>query len=245
MYKRPLAIMSLMLSLLWLTGCAGLGTIFQREAAPVSISEKIISKKTPAYKLELKYPAIQGMENATFQSGLNKEIEKYIKTDIASFQSNAEQAYRDGVLPGPYEMVSTYRVHTNQPGILSLTVEMYSFTGGAHGMTYRKSFNVDTTHAKRLSLKDLFTPNYNYRAALTGELNRQIAAQPDNFFPETVSGLKTVPSDQPFYLESKNLVLYYGLYDIAPYAAGFPEFKIPYTFFKDNLVLDGPIASKS
>ncbi|TET09608.1 MAG: DUF3298 domain-containing protein [Candidatus Atribacteria bacterium] len=37
--------------------------------------------------------------------------------------------------------------------------------------------------------------------------------------------------EQPFYLIEDGIVVYFGLYEIAPYASGIRYFKIPYFLF--------------
>ena len=41
---------------------------------------------------------------------------------------------------------------------------------------------------------------------------------------------KSIEDKQKFYIQDDNIVVYFDLYDIAPYAAGIPEFKIANLF---------------
>ena len=44
-----------------------------------------------------------------------------------------------------------------------------------------------------------------------------------------------IKDNQKFYLEDKRIVIYFDLYDIAPYAAGIPEFPIPIDNIKNKI----------
>jgi len=64
------------------------------------------------------------------------------------------------------------------------------------------------------------------------ELNMQ---KGDGMYFEGDMGFKSISDKQDFYLDGDNLVICFGQYEIAPYASGMPEFKIPLAFLKPNL----------
>ena len=121
-------------------------------------------------------------------------------------------------------------------------------------MTFRDSYNIDLNTGRQLALKDLFKEGTDYKEIINREIERQIAADPDKFFTGEEWGFKTISDNQAFYLGDAGtaedgvspggnvpgLVVYFDLYEIAPYVAGFPEFKIPWNLFGDAVQVLAP-----
>ncbi|MFD1905656.1 RsiV family protein [Paenibacillus rhizoplanae] len=64
------------------------------------------------------------------------------------------------------------------------------------------------------------------RSSVTLSASRlQMIRSIPTFFPDTYKG---ITADQPFYVDAQALYLYFAPYEIAPYSAGFPTFRIPY-----------------
>jgi len=116
-----------------------------------------------------------------------------------------------------------------------LYIDYYSYTGGAHGFTDRRAYNIDLTTGRELRLSDLFAPDFNYISIINEEIKKQIQAGDEIFFDGEL-GFQSITENQPFYIEEGNLVIYFGLYEIAPYAAGIQEFRFPLDRFGNNLI---------
>ena len=70
---------------------------------------------------------------------------------------------------------------------------------------------------------------------LNKEINRQISKDPDRYFPGK-DGFNGISDNQNFlYLKMGNIVVYFGLYEIAPYASGISEFVIPNKLIQSNV----------
>ena len=124
----------------------------------------------------------------------------------------------------------------NQDGLLSITVDYYQFDGGAHGGTDRRPYNYDLTTGQELALQDLFKQGVKYMEIINREIRKQIAANPEGgYFTQPDMEFKTIADNQPFYLTDGGLVVYFGQYEIAPYAAGIPEFRLPFSLFKGTV----------
>ncbi|MDI6711041.1 MAG: RsiV family protein [Thermoanaerobacterales bacterium] len=87
--------------------------------------------------------------------------------------------------------------------------------------------NLDTRTGKTLLLKDFFKPGEDYQSLVAGEIRKQISARPQDFYEDAADRVKTIREDQPFYIKEGAVVVYFGQYEIAPYATGMPEFEIP------------------
>jgi hypothetical protein len=133
-----------------------------------------------------------------------------------------------------YEAISQYTLQYNKNGYLSITVDFYMYTGGAHGMTDRVAYNYDLNTGEELKLSDLFNKDFDYKDFINKEILKQMKTNEDMYFHDE-GGFKTISDEQRFYLADGNIAIYFSQYEIAPYAAGIPEFKIPLSSIKENL----------
>ncbi len=133
----------------------------------------------------------------------------------------------------PYQLYARYKV-TNNSDVISFYIDYYQFSGGAHGVTTRMSYNIDNLTGNKIQLKDMFKDNYNYKDIINKEINRQISKDPDRYFSGK-DGFNGIVDNQNFYVKNNTIVIYFGLYEIAPYASGISEFIIPNKLFDENL----------
>jgi hypothetical protein len=113
--------------------------------------------ETATMKIDAQYPVIAGLAhevqepmNAFFAERIKPAIEQGFRSD------KANKAYEDFVLKT--EVVLDYRVAYNQNGFLSIVLDDYIYTGGAHGITGRHGYTVDINTGKTYDLKGLFNP---------------------------------------------------------------------------------------
>jgi len=135
------------------------------------------------------------------------------------------------------EMDGTFEVKTNERGVLSLSLLNYLFTGGAHGNTLQRSLTFDADTGRSYKLSELFKPGSNYEERLNAIIEAQIKARK---LPLLVN-YPGIAADQDFYLADKSLVIYFQLYDIVPYAWGFPYFPISVFEIEDIIDEEGPL----
>ncbi|ASW42266.1 DUF3298 and DUF4163 domain-containing protein [Clostridium isatidis] len=186
------------------------------------IVDKSFEESSEYLKVSVKIPQIIGLNN--------KEREREINNEIIEFTNNfveenriASEANRPGV---PYESFVTYRV-TNEEKILSFYIDYYQYSGGAHGITIRKTYNIDITTGQNVELKDLFKEGFDYKEYINKEIQSQISINKEDYFPGK-EGFTGIKDNQAFYIENGYIVIHFAYYEIAPYVAGMPQFKIPY-----------------
>lgn len=131
-----------------------------------------------------------------------------------------------------YDLVTAFETTFNESCVLSLYFDQYEFTGGAHGTTVRCS---DTWNLQRgccLLLRDLFARSVNYKAYIIENINRQISesiSKDGDYFDDYACLTARYFNERQFYLSPEGVVVYFQLYEIAPYAFGIPTFVIPYS----------------
>lgn len=191
---------------------------------PVYIS----TMKLTMPRLEVYYPVVSGLNNINVQKKINSNILNLV------YQMIKDQGYYEN----PQTTITGYyEIKTNERGILSIVLTNYAFSGGAHGLTIMKSLTFDVETGKLYSLKDLFKDGSNYVDVLSEIIEEQIE---ERDIPLIIEFDKIKP-DQDFYIADKALVIYFQLYELAPYVYGFPQFPISVYEIQDIIKEDGPL----
>lgn len=193
---------------------------------PVSI----ITKRLPhaSSKVVVYYPAVIHLQNAKAQSKINHTIVTTLNSVLV------EQQYYD---PSLVELQAYFEIKNNQRGILSLNLIVYSFTGGAHGLTIAKSLTFDVNTGQQYQLGDLFKTGSDYEKKLSDIIRKRI----QDWDIQLLGPFTGIRSDQDFYIADTSLVIYFQLYEITPFVWGFPYFPIPILDIAEIIKPEGPL----
>lgn len=180
--------------------------------------------------IQVFYPQVSKMQNLLVQRMINRHLveqtQELINKQIGSMPSTV------------VEMLGYYEIKNNQRDTLSISQSNYAYHHqAAHGMTYIRSLTFDLQKGKLCKLKDLFKPGSDYVKKLSELVKEQIAAR--NIF--LLNEFTEIKPDQDFYIADKVLVIYFQLYDITPYAYGFPMFPISVYDLQDIISETGPL----
>lgn len=197
---------------------------------PVTIHTRTI--KAPG--VTIYEPNVAGLANRHAQQQINRTIDHTIqamrKQQMQVFETGSSQR----------EMLGHYEIKTNERGILSLILSNYAYSYPmAHGNTIARSLTFDVNTGKLYSLSDLFMPGSNYVKALS----EQIAVQIKQRDLPLLDGFQAIKPDQDYYLADKALVVYFQLYEITPYYAGFPMFPISVYSVQSIAADPGPLTT--
>lgn len=210
------------------------------EKANYSLNIGVKEEKTATDYLEVdaNIPVVEGIKDENIQKNINDKFQQAVEamkielnTGAIEHKQNAEEMdfpfhkYQLYTRSGPY---------FENGKILSMYVDYYFYSGGAHGMTDRHAYNYDLETGKTLSLKDLFMPGYEFKKMIDEAIAAEINQRPDDFFPAEY-GFQGIAAEQNYYLQNDTLVIYFNQYEIAPYAAGIQEFRIPLQDFRKGL----------
>lgn len=131
----------------------------------------------------------------------------------------------------PHALGSNYEVKYNNNGILSINLIEYTYWGGAHPNSFMESGLFDINTGQKLSLGRLFgLDEIQAKEKIVAEVRKQIqetGTEEIYLYDDFYEYLEESFFEEDFYFDGENLVVYFQQYAIAPYAAGFPEFKIP------------------
>lgn len=193
--------------------------------APAVIQVYHVSNVKP--KVNIYYPVITQLEDPKIQQRLNQQIFTEMNQLVTG------QNYYE---PGLVELLASFEVKNNQRGLLSLNLIVYSFTGGAHGMTVCKSLTFDTRTGRSYKLSDMFKEGSPYVQRISEYVRRHI----DRWKTPVLEPFTKIKPDQDFYIADTSLVVYFQLYEISPYVAGFPYFPIPLLDLEDLIKPGSP-----
>jgi hypothetical protein len=219
------------------------GVIFGEKTVNAKDTAAKISSKPIVYENEyisvnIDLPVVSGI-NSNAQKLINDRIQDEINSSKNNVEKQAiedgEQSKKSGSDIRQYNFTSKYKVTYNKNNILSIVLTIYQYTGGAHGSTTQVAYNFDTNTGKIGVLEDFFGEDKDYRSKILKEIRAEISKEPQNYFIETINNLNGIAYNQNFYLEDEAVVVYFDEYEIAPYAAGIPEFRIPYSKFKNGI----------
>lgn len=205
----------------------------------VKITAKEVNFKDASIEVQLKIPQITGLGSLEIQEKINSQLQKdalSFKNEIEEMaQEYSEETKKFGFPSISYAAFTDYKVNYNKNSFLSLYVDYYRYTGGAHGSTLRKCYNFNLKTGEALNLKDLFKEDLNYKEIINKEISSKIEKHKEIYFSSDFQGIS---DNQCFSIDGNNLIIYFQQYDIAPYAAGIPEFKIPLSNFKSKIVFN-------
>ncbi|GIQ68833.1 DUF3298/DUF4163 domain-containing protein [Xylanibacillus composti] len=174
------------------------------------------------------YPVVASYEYQAAAAKMNDTI----------LQQTYRLLHEQGVPSNPQaESTGYYEVKTNERNVLSLSLFNYTFSGGAHGLTLQKSLTFDAETGRPYTLAELFKPNSGFEEKLTEMVRAQIRERDVPLLTDP----PIVRPDADYYIADKALVIYYQVYEIAPYVYQFPYFPISVYSVQDMILEDGPL----
>ncbi len=183
-------------------------------------------KYKPSKYVSVYYPVVVGLKS--------KEAEKKINNKL----NELFISHRKSITPEDQLSVEDSFTAELQNQLLVIKQIGYDYPfGAAHGMPIKNYYYCNIKTGEFYTLKDLFIKDSDYITTINHIIKEMIAKEEADessmLFPDS---FKTILEDHNFYLTKEGLVIYFYPYDIAPYAAGFPEFIIP--FEKLNKIID-------
>lgn len=183
--------------------------------------QREINESSATKKIEISYPVVSDPR-------LAREIDRFIKELVASFKS-VEASPGGG--PTPWDLSVTWE-STQSPEFLNILLHISDYSGGAHPNQDMKTFSYSTRKNKIMNLDDIFLQQQaalriiakRAREILRAKLTR------DDMLDEGMLNEGTEPIEKNFSLftiSNYYMTFYFLPYQVAAYAAGMQEAKIP------------------
>lgn len=197
------------------------------------------AKYKPNINYLIYYPILSGITPKSTQLAVNTKLRQLSDFSPPGEDGTPKQTtiHINDILP--YDYYGTFELLFYKKHLLVLDLSGYYYPlGAAHGMPTKKTPTIDLTTGQFYTLSDLFMGGVYWVGELNKILQEMITTDPqyDSIFKEEFHG---ITPDQSFYVDGENLYLYYAPYDIAPYAAGFVTFKIPWSSIQGMLNKQG------
>ncbi|MHA0856317.1 PdaC/SigV domain-containing protein [Paenibacillus sp. CMAA1364] len=196
--------------------------ITPRVEEDTSITTKKQDANTNDASIIARYPLISRLKDPKVEKSINSTLEKLTNEFVEA--SNKQIATRDNAVERTYQFLQNYIVSYHENGLLSLVIDQYSYTGGAHGGTVRIGLTFSLEDGKVRSLDELLvgkSPDYKVK------LNKVILEgfQKNDFYFGEFKGLT---NDVNYYLKPDGVAVFFQQYEYTAYASGIPTFVIPY-----------------
>jgi hypothetical protein len=202
----------------WYLGRDGKVVWQQNTIIPLNDQWKVIEEKfRPDRNYIVYYPQLAGLEHSQIQAGINEELKR-----LSNVKTIAN------LLPLHYSYSGDFSVEFFRKNLLVLELDGYQYyLGAAHGIPSKIYPNIDLITGQFYQLKDLFKADSNYVKILSEIIGQKIKTDPQYsyVFPDEYKG---IAPNQPFYVNGDALFIYFMPYEIAPFSAGFPTFRIPF-----------------
>lgn len=210
--------------------------------------KKTVSINTIVISEEMKYDGVTVLnyriEYPEFGSSNYKKsikaINQFYKGEALALQNNfrtklyqiAVEQYLDDIKNGfpvrVFEALQTFTATYNKACIISLYLDNYQYTGGAHGSTVRTSRTWNLKTGKTIKLRELYKCSGDYKSYIKKKIIEQIKENPDIYFENYEELVEQTFNVNNFYSTPQGVVVYFQQYDIAPYSSGIREFLLPY-----------------
>lgn len=199
------------------------------ECAKVEIGVTVCEVKyKPNRNYLVYYPQLKDLSD--------KEVENSINTRLKGM------SVKSGINPETeldYNYEADFKTAFNRKDLLVLELTSYNYPfGAAHGMPAMEYVHINVKSGRFYELKDLFKIGSDYVKVLSDIVEKQIKEHGEDMgvWPDSYKG---IAKDQPFFITRDALNLYFEPYEIAPYAAGFPTFTIPFAEIMEIIRKDG------
>jgi hypothetical protein len=211
-------------------------------AAP-TVKLRTIEKSRPkVYDAHVEVLQIQSPSPA--QSRVNLALMRDAAKHVAELQKEAAEGHQSGAVP--YDLTIRTHKHYLSGRWLSLTNTGGIFLGGAHPSPIYESHLFDLATGREVALGDLFRPATPWMKTLGAKCQARLEPKMEALMSdaEWIKRGTAAEKDnyQVFYIDGRNLVIVFPAYQVAPYASGPQEIKLPYAELSSIANPKGPLA---
>ncbi|MGE8205538.1 DUF3298 domain-containing protein [Heyndrickxia sp. NPDC080065] len=185
--------------------------------------------------IDVKTPAISGLENKTLEENINKKYLDESKNLYKEFTKKGKK--------GHFSIYSDYDVVAETPVILAVRRDIEKIQ--ASGYVQRKFVTIDKQNQVLLTLKGLFKDDRYIKVIsenIKEQMKQQMKIDPNKIYwitNEDIEPFKQIRPNQQFYINKNHkLVISFDEYEVAPGFMGAVEFEIPTKIISKLLVGD-------
>jgi len=184
-----------------------------------SIKDQVIQESSEHKEIDLVLPLLSGFDAA---EKINLQISESVETAKSEVDDAASMMETDGsqMKAG----LNSGYLYSKSGNLVSLWIMMENYLGGAHGLYWIEPYTFNYSTNEIYHFSDLFREGNASAELVTDLILEKIKKNPDLYFPSAAETVKNYQNDYDFYLNGNQLVVFFPLYDIAPYAGGIQFF---------------------
>lgn len=182
------------------------------------VHTKEIFENNDTYKINIEYPA-------TEISWIDEKITKFIEKELSDFKKEVKNREREEI-KWKYVLFIAYEKYQVKP-FLSFKFTIYEFLGGAHGMTFIKTFVFDKKGKRTLKLSNIFEEE-NFLKNIKKEVRKQLLEKIKGNKEWIIRGTEKLKDFENFVLTKDKIIFFFPPYQVACYAAGIQKAEILY-----------------
>ncbi len=190
----------------------------------------------------LDYPLV-GESFSRKYPALGDYLEARIKTYVDEFMAQVEDWKQESLSDTEVEFGMPWNMGLEiveleeQSEVFSLMLQVYQYTGGAHGNVFYEGINYDVLQNKIITLDEIFVSD-EYLVSLTDFVKSDIIRQKTERYPETdfsddffvTEGATPEPENYvDFLFKADGLEFYFAPYHMGPYAEGSFQVLVPWS----------------
>lgn len=137
----------------------------------------------------------------------------------------------------PWEATIEGSVNYFGSDLINIKLESYAMTGGAHGLSYSTSLLFSPVDGKELDISNIVTDTLALSQVAEKKFREKYRIPADEDINTTGLMFNNDKFSLPknIFITKEGLLLYYNVYEIAPYADGTSEVLIPYSEIKEYI----------
>ena len=235
--KKNFPLLLICLSLVFMS-CATLSGNKDKGKISYTYQTIEISEKQDYLKTEIKYPEFENLPE------LNKRIANTVNSNYKNFKSYSKSEWeeivalnqRGSVKLAPFEYLVSFEVSGNKD-IISVLLNTYIFSGGAHGNTNLAAFNYDTQTGKFIDIIQASSMTYNeissicrnylYKTLIDDDKTGMPPSEKDSLREMINTGaFPQAGNFELFTLNGSKLFVYFEPYSVAPYSYGIQKIQV-------------------
>lgn len=200
---------------------------------PVTAENKKIYSEDQKLLTNIQYPRF-AMADKTVAEKLNAVIMADVNTAQKEAQDNLKEYEGYEIeIPHKFETYFNYRIVYQKGNVLSVVLNDYQYSGGAHGGDRQISHTFDLSTGTEYKLSDLMKSGSGYKDYINKCVKADIVKA--GLADAQLAVFESIAENQSYYLSDKGLVVYFQQYEYFPYAAGIVEFTLPYADLSEYL----------
>ncbi len=181
-----------------------------------------------AYQYELFDEGADTIRNAALSIADEKAA-----AELESAEASDES---EGLVFNTFMYEETAELNRGDVGVISLSYDVYTYSGGAHGYVSRTSASYDASTGEKLTLESISDEPelleqlvYGYVLNISaGEKYKNEAGESIFFNPDLTESISDLIGSGNWFFSNEGLVFFANPYELAPFSCGRIDFTVPY-----------------